>query len=587
MNAAEVKRAAHLPANHSVPLRRDRRASGGAASGGRRRLPAPYAARRAARLASVVAFTAACAGFLTGCPALFYVPLRITASSPAQAVYAAGEQPAVWVEFSAAVDEALAEQAFSLSRDGDPLAGRFSWNGARLTFAPYEAFAAGHEYVLKVDTSVEDACGNSLERDFIFRFRFGTDDVRPFVVDAYPSTAAVDCDPYDHEVLASALPADLYHPVTVVFSEPVDRASFYGAFSLSPAVPGRFDWPTDATAVFVPAEPYEWQTEYEVKIGTGLKDLAGNGLAKAYSSHFFIGTDRTPPAVGSVTSVIPSPGRQGAAPEAPVALQENRAVGGWEADWDVLVQFTEPVTEDSVTTAFVFTPALDYQAVFDPLAPDRVVLKRPDARTRFRYGQTYALQVKSGVSDLQGNKTTNAPIYYFTVDGPYTKPPAVLQVYHLADVAENLAPGWDGTWHWTPLHPLDTLAIQDGAATPYRTSAFDLYFTCAQRVTLTVASFAENFKIAYENGCIGVPVFTSIRVITPADAATAFPPLPAGVTLAPDQIVVRVCVQLVDTSNGGTLTLTLGDKFADQSLDNPALHNPLTADWSLRLRDPN
>ncbi|MBN2353100.1 MAG: Ig-like domain-containing protein [Spirochaetales bacterium] len=522
----------------------------------------------------------------SGCAALFYVPLEIAAFSPSRAVYSPEERPEVWVEFSAAVDRARAEQAISLSRDGTKLSGRYSWSGDRLSFTSYEAFSTGCRYELRVDTSVEDEYGNSLQRDFVFRFRFGSDTIRPTVLDTHPETEGVDCDPYDHEELGGVLPDDLYHPVTVVFSEPVDRAGFFEAFSLSPAVTGRYEWPTDDTAVFVPAEPYDWQTEYKIKIDTGLKDLEGNTLAEPYTSHFFIGTDRTAPTVLSVESIVPSPARQGDPPEAPLVLAENMIAAGWEADWDIIIAFSEPVTEKSVQTAFSLTPAVDFRTVFDPLSPDRVVLDRAEG-SRFRYGETYVLQVKPGIEDRQGNKTANTLFYHFVVNGPYTKPPSIFQIYHLEDIAQNLDPDWNGTWDWMLLHPLDTLAVQPDGEPPLKTSVFDFYFTKAERTTLTAASFAENFRIEYENGCIGVPAYASIRVISPAGAAAASPPLPGGVELAPDQAVVRVCVRLVNTLNGGTLTLRLGREFADQALDNPALHNPLTDDWSLRLRDPD
>jgi hypothetical protein len=526
--------------------------------------------------------------FAAGCSAFFYTPLSITAYSPSLAVMAPAERPAVWVEFSAPVDHAQGEQAFSLSQDNDPMGGRFSWTGQRLAFTPYEDFGTAHAYVLKVATTVEDGLGNSLEREFIFRFRFGTDTIRPTVIDAWPATPAVDCDPFDHETLGAVLPDDRYHPVTIAFSEPVDPASLYTAFSIAPGVTGRFSWTTDATAVFTPAEPYDWQTEYLVTIGTTLKDREGNTLAEEFRSHFFVGTDRTPPAVVSVTSVVPVPARQGTQPETPVELIEYNLVGGWEADWEIEVRFNEPVTEESVTAAFTFTPAWDCLVRFDPLVPDRVLLKRALSSTRFRYGQAYSLQIREGIEDRQGNKSTRPGLYHFNVNGAYTRPPEISNVYYLEDSAQNLAPGWSGEWDWMLLHPLDTLTIpNDGGGSPPRTGVLDFYFTCAERITLPCPAFAENFRITFENGCIAVPVLTALQVITPANAASALPPLPPDVTLGPNEIVMRVFVRFVNNSNGGSITLALGQDCADQSLDNQALHNPLAADWSLRLRDPD
>jgi hypothetical protein len=62
-------------------------------------------------------------------------------------------------------------------------------------------------------------------------------------------------------------------PLTFTFDQPMDAASFAGAFSLDPAVPGTFGWNQARTQVtFVPDAPgYEPGTAYTVRLVPGVK----------------------------------------------------------------------------------------------------------------------------------------------------------------------------------------------------------------------------------------------------------------------------------------------------------------------------
>ena len=82
----------------------------------------------------------------------------------------------------------------------------------------------------------------------------------------------------------------LSEPVVISFSEPIDRQSFYRAFSISPDVAGGFSWSAaDATCVFQPLENYNRRDEYTVTIGTDTADLAGNRLTEDLSFSFSAG----------------------------------------------------------------------------------------------------------------------------------------------------------------------------------------------------------------------------------------------------------------------------------------------------------
>ena len=90
--------------------------------------------------------------------------------------------------------------------------------------------------------------------------------------------------------------------ITATFDESMDTASVEGAFSTNPSVTGTSSWSGD-TMTFTPNDDLAYSTTYEVTIGTGAEDLAGNPLAAAYVWDFTTGSepDITPPA--SVTDL--------------------------------------------------------------------------------------------------------------------------------------------------------------------------------------------------------------------------------------------------------------------------------------------
>lgn len=70
----------------------------------------------------------------------------------------------------------------------------------------------------------------------------------------------------------------------LTFSRPVDRRSAEAAFTIEPAIPGRFVW-EDQTLTFEPTQPLSPETAYTVTIAPGLQDERGraNGAALSWS----------------------------------------------------------------------------------------------------------------------------------------------------------------------------------------------------------------------------------------------------------------------------------------------------------------
>ncbi len=511
-----------------------------------RQAPARHAWMHACRKARAPTVLALLSLVLGSCAFLFPQPITIARWSPSS------EHPdpssiEIWVEFSAPVDRTKAEQAFALAEDGELLAGRFSWEADRLLFQPLKAISKGKGYEMSVSASVEDARGVSLEEEFRFSFTTRSETARPEIVSIEPGSGAV----IDDRAAA----------IVVTFSEEIDRTTFLRAFSLAPGVTGVFSWTADGrSCTFTPTSPYQWQTEYVVTIDDVLADLDGNRLAERRVSRFFVGSDRTPPALTEARNT--EAGVAGSAILAP----DNPATAGleitdqWECGWGFALTFSEQVTRDSLEGSllaepgFLFTiePTVDAAAAFT-IEPSQ----------RLAWDTIYTLTVRRGVIDLSGNETTGDVVHLFRTDGGRSRPPTVTAVRFRGTPLSEPAAVVD----FDPAVPFAALPIAAdhfpvAVASP---TWFDLQFSLAETAALDLLSAMEHLSIEQTNGCL------SMRA-TALQTAGFDDPQPDAIAGA---LPLRVHVSIVNAAESGVVTLALAEGFAD------SLGNPLSMAWQL------
>ena len=155
-----------------------------------------------------------CTGLL-GCSLFLGLDaLRVTDWRPHEARLDAASVDEIWAEFSAEVDEARAEQAFSLSENGSSIPGSFTWSGKRTSIRSCASCWRGNDYEIAVLSSAETRDGNSLAKDF--RFAFSTKEEKR-------ATHHCPLQPSDRPPMVSIPRA----PVVINFSEPVDHASLW------------------------------------------------------------------------------------------------------------------------------------------------------------------------------------------------------------------------------------------------------------------------------------------------------------------------------------------------------------------------
>jgi|GEM_PF-1161423 len=81
--------------------------------------------------------------------------------------------------------------------------------------------------------------------------------------------------------------------ITITFDEPMNRISVQNAVTISPTIQiSGYSWNADNTTLTItPLGNLSYNTTYNITVGTGAKDLAGNNLASGYSWEFTTQTE--------------------------------------------------------------------------------------------------------------------------------------------------------------------------------------------------------------------------------------------------------------------------------------------------------
>lgn len=164
--------------------------------------------------------------------------------------------------------------AFTMSWDGitNILGNTALQNDSIIVFSPSSFLCFDKTFTARIDTSVTDLCGNRLSPVFTWTFQTVSDTVAPKILSV---------DPANGDTLVS-----VNKSIVVRFSEAMDTATTRTAFSINPSVSGNFTWAGDSIMTFALAETLAFNRQYQVTVGTGARDPAGNNLALSWNSSF-------------------------------------------------------------------------------------------------------------------------------------------------------------------------------------------------------------------------------------------------------------------------------------------------------------
>ena len=177
------------------------------------------------------------------------------------------------VKFSCKMDKNSVESAFRLSCSSLPVSGSFSWNNpSEVVFFP-EMASAHRDYVLHIAYTARSAAGIPMKRSFTHPLDTAAETPLLELVSISPEP--------DDRVIS---PTDSFH---IQFSNPVDRNSFYSAFSMSPQVQGHFQWDNaDSQVDFIPQFGLSPELHYQLEITTECRSFDNRPLRCAVQRHY-------------------------------------------------------------------------------------------------------------------------------------------------------------------------------------------------------------------------------------------------------------------------------------------------------------
>ncbi len=259
-------------------------------------------------------------------------------------------------------------------------------------------------YYLKITTGAKDINGNSLIKNYLFKFQVGKSVDAPRVISTFPvdgqSVAEERCN------------------ITVVFSKPMDRARTEKAFSVSPALKGYFKWESPSGFTYVATEDLSQGKWYTVTIGNEASDKDGNTLGDAFKFSFFAGKDYIQPEVLGVF-------RNGDNATPISSRYWSDFQHGVEKNWEIAVHFSEPMDENSAQEAFQLSPPVEGYfywlhsegeiMVFHPL-----MNLQPET--------LYTLRISSSAKDASGLPLKRDFIIRFYTDGSGSRKLRIVQI---------------------------------------------------------------------------------------------------------------------------------------------------------------
>ena len=279
-----------------------------------------------------------------------------------------------------------------------PISGSGEWlNTSIYVFRPSTTLAGGTVYKGMVMAGLKDTTGAVLQNDYTWTFSAAG----PVAKFSTPSEAMFD--------------VDLRQPISITFSQKMDRAATEAAFSMEPAVKGTFSWADEArpeqnrgeqpteiqvgkppkpaglgeVLVFTPDENYVRYQNYAVNVGTEAKSAMGGAALRSEFGLRFRALRNL-----AVQSTTPKNG-------------ENRA----PASDGLRIQFSAPILPETVVPNLRFEPALTltkaytYYSEYD---------KSFFINTNLAPSTKYKVTIDKGIADKYGQTVTQPVTINFT-----------------------------------------------------------------------------------------------------------------------------------------------------------------------------
>ena len=376
-----------------------------------------------------------------------------------------GGLEAIAIEFSARMDRPSTERAFSLTRDGKIVGGRFGWSGKRMQFIPDGGLSSAALYRYELGTDAQDRYGNALVTPFRFEFRTGDSEGAPSIV--------------SHSPLDGGTRVDPRAPIELRFSEALERESLLQAFELTPAVAGSFSWAErDSFVRFTPAENYRANSEYRVRLTTALRSRSGVANPDERSFTFHTG----PRSDLALTKV-----RVTDLDETLLPTDAREITYGIETDDRLTLRFNRAVTLEERRDLITVTPRVSHSLRWSADAREAELEFSNDLR-RYELYQLTAL----------------ADEYRFVVDGPRTLKPRVSEIWFNPD--PDADSGAEGSG-FIRLHLNDLITL-----TETENAVLRVIIAHAVGAEVELGRFLEAFRVVSSEPSVGFELLNVLSV---------------------------------------------------------------------------
>lgn len=221
-----------------------------------------------------------------------------------------------------------------------------------------------------------------------------------------------------------------YDSVKVNFNTPMDAASVYAAFSISPPVMGKLTMNPDFTQwTFAPDTLLAWSTQYTVSIDSSATSLLGVHLIPPYSLKFTtVPTDTTPPL--------------------PLAVSpQNGGTSVSHAYFEFILN--KPISYNSFVSHLTFVDSTGKRVSLAKdlfqITPNNLTLISFRSQLVLTPGMKYTAAVAPGVTDYYGNPTKTTYSTTFTIDTAEASGGSVIESFESSSNSWILAPVNHGT----------------------------------------------------------------------------------------------------------------------------------------------
>jgi hypothetical protein len=316
----------------------------------------------------------------------------ITSTAPGNGAQNVPTSTKVDITWSKAMNRSSAEAAFTIT---PAAAGSWAWGGGDTvqTLTPSGALTNDTSYKVDVATTAKDAGGNAMASPYTFNFRTvkgggnQSDTTPPTIIKTLPANGA------------TGVARD--SPVTITFSEPMDKSVSENATGVTPGRNLVYSW-SGNDMTFKPDLKWDSGCEVLVDVNTPARDLAGNQLQAKHTFKFT--------AEGDCVNKIP--------PKVYFTVPEDKATNV-DVKTQIKVGFTRDMKALTLDTAFVVNPVLKFNVVASGYT---ATLEHADD---MKAGTKYTVTVSKEATSTEGLTLGTPYTFTFTTasGGPPPPPP--------------------------------------------------------------------------------------------------------------------------------------------------------------------